>query len=57
MMSYKFDKPEKMTVRREFLNVDFESLVGLVGGTLGMFLGFAFTDTTFQLMDLISAIN
>ena len=56
IMSYKFDKPEKMTVRREFFNVDFESLVGLVGGTLSMFLGFAFTDTTFQLMDLINVI-
>ena len=56
MVSYTFDKPEKMTVRREYLVVDFEKLIGLVGGTMGLFLGFAFTDTALLLIDLINAM-
>ena len=56
MVSYTFEKPEKMTVRSEYLVVNFENLIGLVGGTLSMFLGFAFTDTTFDLMNLTVAM-
>ena len=42
--SYTFDKPEIATVLVEDFIVTFVDLVGIVGGTLGMFIGFAFYD-------------
>ena len=39
---YSFDVPETMTLREEFYTVPLLDLIGLVGGTLGMFIGFSF---------------
>ena len=44
MFSYKFDSPLTMTVEIENYIVTFVDLVGIVGGTLGVFIGFAFWD-------------
>ena len=42
--SYTFDSPEALTVEVETYIVTFFDLVGIVGGTLGLFIGFAFYD-------------
>ena len=42
--SYTFEQPEIATVLVEDFIVTFVDLVGIVGGTLGMFIGFAFYD-------------
>ena len=39
---YSFDVPETMTLREEYYTVPLLDLIGLVGGTLGMFIGFSF---------------
>ena len=38
----RYGRPYKMTVSREYLVYDFIGMVGSVGGTLGMFIGFSF---------------
>ena len=45
LVSYTFDLPETMTVHEEYYIVPIFDLIGLVGGTLGMFIGFSFYDT------------
>ena len=40
--SYSIKAPAKWTVNEEYLIYDFVGLVGSVGGTLGMFIGFSF---------------
>ena len=42
--SYTFDSPQTMTVQVENYIVTFFDLIGIVGGTLGMFISFAFYD-------------
>ena len=38
----RYGRPYKMSVSREYLVYDFIGMVGSVGGTLGMFIGFSF---------------
>ena len=42
--SYTFDSPEALTVEVETYIVTFFDLIGIIGGTLGLFIGFAFYD-------------
>ena len=44
MFSYTFDFPQALTVEVEKYIVTFFDLIGIVGGTLGLFMGFAFYD-------------
>ena len=44
VFSYRFENPEMMTVYQEYIVVTFVDLIGIVGGNLSMFIGFAFYD-------------
>ena len=56
--SYTFDSPQTMTVEVENFIVTFFDLIGIVGGTLGMFIGFAWYDNVLAAGDyLIMMIN
>lgn len=39
----RFQSPEVATVYEEYLIYDFNTLIGYIGGTLGMFIGFSFS--------------
>ena len=39
---YRFETPETTTVYNEYLIYDTPHMIGLIGGTLGMFIGFSF---------------
>ena len=41
---FEFASPYKVKVKEEYLIYDFIGLVGSVGGTLGLFIGFSFYD-------------
>ena len=43
-LSYEFSVPEKVTVYNEYLIYDNKRVIGSVGGTLGMFIGFSFSN-------------
>ena len=53
--SYTFARPEMATLLVEDFIVTFEDLVGIVGGTLGMFIGFAFYDNIMTSVEYIIA--
>ena len=56
--SYTFDSPEALTVEVETYIVTFFDLVGIVGGTLGLFIGFAFYDNILASVEyLIIIVN
>ena len=40
---YRFANPQSVKVHEEYLIYDMIGLIGSVGGTLGMFIGFSFT--------------
>ena len=41
---YKFAVPEYVTTNEEYLIYDVIGMIGSVGGTLGMFIGFSFVN-------------
>ena len=41
--AYEIDPPEEVTVFQEYVVYDTIGMIGSVGGTLGMFIGFSFT--------------
>ena len=56
--SYTFDSPQTMTVQKENYIVTFTDLIGIVGGTLGMFIGFIFYDNILVSVEyLIMIVN
>ena len=60
-LHYTFERPEKTTVAQEYIVVTFEDLISIVGGNLGLFIGFAFSDWIFTMMGyctfIINKIN
>ena len=44
IFSYRFENPEMMMVYEEYIVATFVDLIGIVGGNLSMFIGFAFYD-------------
>ena len=56
ILTYRFDIPEKTWVYRESLMVDFIDLVGIVGGTLSLYIGLTFFDAIFQIADYCKII-
>ena len=40
---FRFENPGKVTLHTEYILYDLISMVGNVGGTLGLFIGFSFT--------------
>ena len=63
VFSYKFSSPSTgrnlrswipvKTVKKEYLVITFKSLVGTIGGTLGMFVGFSFFGTAEVLIECL----
>ena len=53
-MTVRFARPYKMTTYEEYLLYDFTELVGSVGGTLGLFIGFSFYDIILKITYLIN---
>ena len=43
----------KVIVNQEYLVYDSIGMIGSVGGTLGMFLGFSFLDITYSLINFV----
>ena len=54
--SYTFDSPQTMTVDVENFIVSFFDLIGIVGGTLGMFIGFVFYDNILAAVEYLIII-
>ena len=52
LLNYIFEKPERETYHQEYLVVDTFTLVGAVGGNLGIFVGFEFFGFFCLLLDL-----
>ena len=56
--SYTFDNPETMIREEEYYIATFVDLIGIVGGTLSMFIGFAFYDNILSFVEyLIMIVN
>ena len=43
-MSIRYKAPGTVTLHEEYIIIDFYGMVGIVGGTLGLFVGFSFFD-------------
>lgn len=55
--SFRFAAPFTMTSYQEYLIYDFNGLVGSVGGTLGIFIGFNFYETIARVIDRIKNVT
>ena len=55
MFSYNFPT-EVATLNEEFYVISFLSLIGWIGGTLGMFFGFSFSGALFTVLDFLEII-
>ena len=53
-LGYNFAPPRTVTIHEEYLIYDAIGLVGCIGGTLGMFIGFSFSSTIGALMQKIN---
>ena len=52
--AYEIDPPEEVTVFQEYVVYDAIGIIGSVGGTLGMFIGFSFTGFISSLINGLS---
>ena len=52
----KFAKPLQVRVKTEYLLMDFLSMIGAVGGTLGLCIGFSFKEVLGFLLDLVRVV-
>ena len=48
--TYKYDTPETVMVYQEYIIISFMDLIGVVGGTLSLYIGLAFYDSFFQVL-------
>ena len=53
IMTYKFEKPESVKVYEEYIVASFVDIIGIVGGTLGLYIGFSFFDNTLSFFNYI----
>ena len=53
IMTYKFEKPERVEVYEEYIVASFVDIIGIVGGTLGLYIGFSFFDNTLSFFNYI----
>ena len=56
-MTVRFARPFKMTTFEEYLLYDFGELVGTVGGTLGLFIGFSFYDVIMKITNCLKILR
>ena len=54
---YKFKLPESVPVYEEYLIYDAIGMIGAVGGTLGMFIGFSFNNLIYYVINLLPKIS
>ena len=54
--AYEIDPPEEVTVFQEYVVYDAIGIIGSVGGTLGMFIGFSFTGFISSLINGLSKL-
>ena len=48
-----FDQPPKVNVKEEYLIYDLISMVGAIGGTMGLCIGFSFRDCSTWVLNYI----
>ena len=53
-LGYNFAPPRTITIHEEYLIYDTIGLIGSIGGTLGMFIGFSFSSTLGALMQKLN---
>ena len=53
IMTYKFEKPESVKVYEEYIVASFVDIIGIVGGTLGLYIGFSFFDNTLSFFNYV----
>ena len=53
ILSYQFDYPQVLTIYEEYLIYDGIGMIGSVGGTLGMFIGFSFSNTISSILNFL----
>ena len=56
LVFYTFNLPETMTLIEEYYTVSTFDLIGLVGGTLGIFIGFSFYGTLSDILSLVASL-
>ena len=56
IFTYKFDTPETTDVFSEYIIVDTMTMIGSIGGTLGLYLGFSFFDFAMQILGWIQIL-
>ena len=49
--------PATVTINEEYVIIDFYGMVGVVGGTLGLFVGFSFFDVITLLMKFYQKVH
>ena len=56
-LTIKYKPPATVTIHEEYLIIDFYGMVGVVGGTLGLFVGFSFFDVITYLMKFFQKVH
>ena len=56
-MAIRYKPPAMVTLHEEYLIIDFYGMVGVVGGTLGLFVGFSFFDVITRLMKFYQKVH
>ena len=54
---YNFMPPKTVTVNEEYLIYDIDGFIGAVGGTMGIFIGFSFSNTFSLFMNFLVYIK
>ena len=57
LLGYMFDPPEMVTMHDEYLIYDEVSMIGSIGGTLGMCIGFSFTNLMSCFLNFIQYLH
>ena len=53
MLTYRFAYPQVSTIYQEYLIYDGIGMIGSVGGTLGMFIGFSFSNAISSILNYL----
>ena len=53
---FSFNSPYTMSLQEEYYIVPTLDLIGIIGGTLGMFIGFSFYGTYTDIIDIIQSL-
>ena len=56
-LTIRYKPPAMVTLHEEYLIIDFYGMVGIVGGTLGLFVGFSFFDVITYLMSFLQKVR